>query len=140
MNTLTERQSEIVRRIWHCLQRTRFLTVSDLVQQMELAGESSLVPTLESIQRKGYLTIHRRGQGQNRFLELTAQGIAEAQGVAQWPGLPVLGSIPAGPLQEAVQEALDFVNPGNALRWKPGDYFRLARHASGEVTAGTADG
>ncbi len=123
MKTLTSRQREIVRRLWQLLQGTRYVTVTDLVRRMGMAGESSLIETLESIERKGYLTIQRMGKGQHRFLDLTDQGIAEAQGLVQWDGLPVLGTIPAGPLSEAVQEAIDFINPGNALHWKMGDYF-----------------
>jgi SOS-response transcriptional repressor LexA len=137
MKTLTGRQSDIVRCVWECLQETRYLTVADLVQRMNLAGESSLAPTLDSIERKGYLTIHRRGQGQSRLIDLTHKGIAEAQGVGMWPGLPVLGTIPAGPLTEAVEaDVLDYIQPGNALNWKPGDFFLQVDRQNGDSMRG----
>lgn len=137
MKTLTERQSEIVRCAWQCLQDTRFLTVADLVQRMGLAAESSLTPTLISIESKGYLTIHRRGKGQSRLIDITAKGIAEAQGVVEWPGLPVLGTIPAGPLAEAVEtDVQEYIHPGNALNWKPGDFFLHVDRQNGDSMRG----
>jgi SOS-response transcriptional repressor LexA len=136
MKSLTEHQSGIVRQVWQCLQTSRFLTVSDLVQRMGLAGESSLMPTLQSIERKGYLVIHRWGKGQNRFIELTDKGIAQAQGLTAWPGLPVLGVIPAGPLAEATEDIIDYINPGNALRWRADDFFLQVDKRNGDSMRG----
>lgn len=40
------------------------------------------------------------------------------------PGLPVLGTIPAGPLAEAMKDdAIDYLDPGQTLRWRGGDFF-----------------
>ena len=136
MKSLTNRQSEIVHRVHKCLQDTRFLTVSDLAQRMGLAGVTSLVATLESIERKGYLTIHSLGKGQARFVDITPKGICEVLGNREWLGLPVLGTIPAGPLTEAAQDVIDYINPGNALAWKPGDFFLQVDKQNGDSMRG----
>ena len=59
----------------------------------------SLKQHLEALAKKGYLTFESRGRGRSPLLELPAEAT----------GVPVLGSIPAGPLTEAVQEADSFL-------------------------------
>ena len=56
---------------------------------------------LGRLQSKGFLLIEQPGKGKQRRFELTAQGKA-ITGL----GIPVLGSIPAGPLQEAIRCAM----------------------------------
>lgn len=41
-------------------------------------------------------------------------------------GIPVLGIIPCGPLEEELASAPRRVDPGNALKWLPGDFFLKA--------------
>lgn len=132
MKTLTSRQSEILEQVWQGLQQSRFVTISGLAQQMGLAGESSLTPTLESIERKGYLAIHRQGKGQGRLIELTSRGMAVVQGSQEWQGLPVLGTIPAGPPSEAAESIVDYIELGNALPWKPGDWLLRVDRENGD--------
>ena len=55
----------------------------------------SLKQHLEALSKKGYLVFESRGRGRSPTLELPAE----------LTGVPVMGSIPAGPLSEAVQEA-----------------------------------
>jgi repressor LexA len=132
MKSLTGRQSEIVHQVWQGLQHSPFVTVAALAQQMKLAGESSLTPTLESIERKGYLTIHRQGKGQSRLIELTRKGLAEVQSEIANVGLPVLGTIPAGPPAEATEHIIDHIELGNTLPWKPGDWLLRVDRENGD--------
>ncbi len=59
----------------------------------------SLKQHLEALSKKGYLHFESRGRGRSPQLELPAEAT----------GVPVLGSIPAGPLAEAVQDAESFL-------------------------------
>ena len=65
----------------------------------------SLKQHLEALHKKGYLTFESRGRGKSPHLELPAEAT----------GIPVLGSIPAGPLSEAVSHAEAFL-PLTGLR------------------------
>ena len=59
----------------------------------------SLRQHLEALHRKGYLVFESRGRGQSPRLELPLKAT----------GIPVLGSIPAGPLSEALLEPEGFL-------------------------------
>ena len=59
----------------------------------------SLKQHLEALSKKGYLSFESRGRGRSPHLELPAEAT----------GIPVLGSIPAGSLSDAVQEAESFL-------------------------------
>jgi repressor LexA len=97
------------------------------VKQLNLAGESSLTPTLQKMQRSGFIEVQRGGQqGRSRIVALTAKGRA-LLGIG---GLPLLGSIPAGALSEAVAQADEFMEPGQLLRNKPEDFLLRVRGES----------
>ncbi len=59
----------------------------------------SLKQHLEALSKKGYLVFESRGRGRSPNLALPAYAT----------GIPVLGSIPAGPLSEAVAHAEEFL-------------------------------
>ena len=59
----------------------------------------SLKQHLDALSKKGYLVFESKGRGRSPHLELPAE----------LTGVPVMGSIPAGPLSEAVQEAESFL-------------------------------
>lgn len=59
----------------------------------------SLKQHIEALAKKGYLTFEGRGRGRSPIVDLPAE----------LTGIPVLGSIPAGPLTEAVSEAESFL-------------------------------
>lgn len=71
----------------------------------------SLKQHLEALASKGYLVFESRGRGRSPLLELPAE----------LTGVPVLGSIPAGPLSEAIPEAESFL----PLSGFDGDLFAL---------------
>lgn len=94
--------------------------VPDLVRSLGYAAESSLTATLRVMERNGLLNVKGGGiRGRSRMVTLTALG-RRALGAG---GLPVLGSIPAGPLAEAIETAGDVRNPGDLLPWREGDFL-----------------
>jgi repressor LexA len=98
--------------------------VADLVKALKLAGESSLTPTLQKMQRNGFVDVQRAGlQGRARVVRLTAKG-RHALGIG---GLPLLGVIPAGPLSEAVAQTGEIVEDAALLPHRPGDFLLRVR-------------
>lgn len=97
-------------------------SVSDLVSGMNLAGASSIMPTLKVMERNGFVQILGGGtQGKRRTAILTPKGNA-ALGIG---GVPVLGSIPAGPLSEVFGNCEETIDLGQALSHQPGDFFLI---------------
>ncbi len=90
----------------------------DLARVLGLAGESSLTPTLRILEREGFATMRGGGsKGRSRVVRLTARGrYAVALG-----GVPLLGSIPAGPLAEAIPEVV--LEEREILKVRPGDFL-----------------
>ncbi len=110
--------------------------VPALVGALGYAAESSLTATLRVMERRGLIAIKGGGQrGKPRVVVLTAAG-RQAFGPG---GLPVLGSIPAGPLGEAIAEADEVVEPGELLSWREGDFLLRVRGDS-MVGDGILDG
>lgn len=92
--------------------------IPDLVRELGLAGESSITPTLRIMQERGFVEIHGGGrQRAYRVLRLTRKG-REAIGVG---GVPVLGRITAGLLQEALAEPEEYME--SMLPHQPGDFL-----------------
>jgi repressor LexA len=97
--------------------------VSHLVKALGYAGPTSLVPTLKIMERKGLLEIMGGGkQRAFRLLRLTAKA-KYLLGIA---GLPLLGSIPAGPLAEAFSDEMEIVEVDSILAHRPGDFLLRA--------------
>src|SRR5687768_4178287 len=104
MQTLTRRQLELLERIARCWESGIAPVVAELAKAMGYAGQSSVTPMLEALQRKGLIEIHGGRRGRQRQLLLTAQGKVLAGQV----GLPIVGSIAAGPLSESLQQVDTF--------------------------------
>lgn len=98
--------------------------VSELVLKLGLAGSSSLAPTLRIMQRNGYVSINGGGcHGRDQLVKLTPKGrFAAAEG-----GLAVLGSIRAGPLEEAVAEPETILDDHELFPYRPGDFLLRVR-------------
>lgn len=95
-------------------------SVSDLAAGLHLAGPSSIMPTLEVMERNGFVRILGGGtRGKRRTVVLTPKGRA-ASGIG---GVPILGSIPAGPLAEVFEHCEEVVDLGTALPHQPGDFL-----------------
>ncbi len=101
--------------------------VPDLVRVLGLAGESSLAPTLRLLSRIGYQTLMGVGApGRSRLARLTAKGrLALSIG-----GLPLLGSIPAGPLAEALADPETILDERELLAFRDGDFLLRVRGES----------
>lgn len=119
MKQLSRRQTEVLKQIAMAWREGGFPIVRELAERMGLAGESSLTPTLHRLQNIGLVDIQGGVRGRPRVITLTQAGKA-----ASGFGLPVLGSIPAGPLSEALNQAEDWAeNSSDLLPTKPGDFL-----------------
>lgn len=98
--------------------------VPDLVQKLGYAAESSLTATLRIMERNGMVIIRGGGErGRSRIVTLTKDGrLALGAG-----GLPLVGSIAAGPLSEALAQPLEVLDPGDLLAYREGDFLLRVR-------------
>lgn len=119
ISPLTPRQNELLQVIAKFWKGGRSPTSAELMQSLNLATLSGLDDLLRPVESKGFLHVERPGKGRQRRFELTAQGRAQTGF-----GLPVLGTIPAGPLREAIQETAQWIDGAGALlRIQPGDFL-----------------
>ena len=94
--------------------------VPDLVSVLGLAAESSITPTLRIMERDGLVSVKGGGaKGRSRVIRLTVRG----RYLAGLGGLPVLGSIMAGPLSEALAEPGEILQESLLLDTRPGDFL-----------------
>ncbi len=121
---LTAVQQRIARALANFARQERPAFVPDLAKTLRLAGESSLTPTLKKMQRNGFVDVQGAGvRGRSRIVRLTAKG-RKALGIG---GLPLLGSIPAGPLSEAIAQAGEIVEAAQILPHEPEDFLLRVR-------------
>lgn len=101
-----------------------YSTIADLVQELHLAGDTSLNPTLKIMERNGFVDIHGGGKrGRRRTVCLTSQG-KQSLGLG---GLRVLGNIPAGPLADVLQQCETVIDSAEMLPHKPGDFLLVVQ-------------
>ncbi len=113
---LTEAHRRIAQAIAAIERSTGFsATVGELVERLGLATPSSLRPTLQIMQRNGYVAM------QGGLVRLTPKGRYEIQA----GGLPVLGSIQAGALTAAIAEPEEILE--EVLPHQPGDFLLRVR-------------
>jgi len=119
--TLTIAQQRIARAIAGYDRKNQPLFMPELVEKLGYAAESSLTPTLKILERKGVLEIIGGGrQRAYRMVRLTPKGRG-LMGVGGF--LPVLGSIPAGPLKEAIAQPEEVLEVGDLLKYRAGDFL-----------------
>jgi repressor LexA len=111
--------------------------VSDLVADLALKAESSLAPTLQRMARLGVLLLQGGGaKGRQRLIVSTEKGrllaaVSDRAGGFSAPVsalriLPLLGAIPAGPLEEVIARGdseVESVAVDELLRARPGDFL-----------------
>ena len=98
--------------------------VSDLVMKLGYAAESSLTATLRIMERNGFIVIQGGGErGRSRVVRLTPK----ARFALGAGGIPLLGTIPAGPLQEAFAQADEIIETTDLLPSREGDFFLRVR-------------
>ena len=100
--------------------------VSDLVSDLGLRAESSLAPTLKRMERLGVVEIQGGGvKGRQRLVVSTEEGRLLCSGahskITAFPQaapslllLPILGAIPAGPLEEVIAGEIKLLGVKNA--------------------------
>lgn len=119
MNALTPRQTELLGTIARIISGGRTPLTAELQTAMEVSRESSLSDLLRPLERKGYVRVQGGVRGRQRIIELTPRGLAFS-GV----GAPVVGTIAAGPLREALCETDEVVfNLSEAIGFRPGDFL-----------------
>lgn len=106
--------------------------VPDLVKALGYSDQGGLLPTLRVMARNGYVELFGSVDGGRRtqVVRLTAKarqamGAGGVRGAGG--GLPLLGSIPAGLLSEAVGQAEEVMDPAEVLPWRPGDFLLRVR-------------
>lgn len=123
-SSLTRVHQRILEALVRVMENRGHCSVGDLVQALNLAGDSSLTATLKIMERNGYIQIHGGGKrGRRRTLCLTTQG-RESLGLG---GLRILGSIPAGPLSEVLDQCDTIVDIGELLPHKPRDFLLIVQ-------------
>ncbi len=104
MNELPKMQRKVYERLCEVKERTgRAPDLAVFARELNI-HYVSLRQHLEALHRKGFLVFESRGRGQSPRLELPLRAT----------GVPVLGSIPAGPLSEALLEPEGFLPLSNA--------------------------
>lgn len=98
MRPITSRQKQVLDYLEDHIARVGYPpTLREIADRFSFSGPRAAAKHLESLQRKGYLT---RTPGVSRGLEITGPG---SRGRTR--SVPVLGSVPAGPLNLAFEEA-----------------------------------
>lgn len=134
MKPLNSKRLRLLHIVATSQQRGTFPLVRELAQELGYRGESSITRMLDALVDEGYLMKHGGGQERrHRIYTLTPQSQSLLSNSASRPSVPVLGSIPAGPLAEAVQECGEFIDPGDFLRVQGDDFFL---RVSGESMTG----
>jgi repressor LexA len=126
LQTLSEAHRRIAEAVAAFERQERPAFLPDIMRMLNLAQQSSLARSLQVMARNGYIRIHGHGEGgqrRARVIQLTAKA-RHALGIG---GLPLLGSIPAGLVSEAVAHAEEMVDPGAVLPWQPGDFLLRVR-------------
>lgn len=135
-SNLTPAHSRILQVIINLMAEGRPITVGELVSELDLAGQTSLVPTLKIMQRNGFIEMHGGGErGRRHIISLATKGKA----VAGLGGLPVLGSIPAGPLSEVLEQCDTTIEGRALLSYQAGD-FLLIVHGDSMIGDGILPG
>lgn len=117
---LSHVHARILLELRRCITSDGAASVSDLATGLDLAGASSIVPTLKVMERNGYVRVLGGGtRGKRRTVVLTPKG-RTAAGIG---GVPVLGSIPAGPLAEVLEHCEETLDLGTALPHQTGDFL-----------------
>lgn len=135
MIQLTARQSELLHHIARFLAAGRPPLTAELIEAMGVARESGLSDLLLPLQRKGYVQVQGGVRGRQRIIELTARGRAAMQ-----LGAPVVGTVTAGPLREALLESEEVVlTLAEGVGFQAGD-FLLRVSGDSMIGDGICDG
>ncbi len=128
MKQLSAKRIRLLQAIGRYQVAGQFPLATTLAQELGLKRQTSIDAMLAALEREQYVARFGGGpQRRPRVYQLTAKGEAVVPEVLQQPAVPVLGSIPAGPLTEAVQSCETFIHPGDGLKVLPGDFFLIVK-------------
>lgn len=126
LQALSETHRRIAEAVAAFEQEERPAFLPDLTRALKLAQQSSLARSLQIMVRNGYIRLHGRPEGGQRRAQVI-QLTAKARQALGMGGLPLLGSIPAGQISEAVSQAEEWIEPGAVLPWRQGDFLLRVR-------------
>ncbi len=105
MSTLTPRQHQVYRFIQTCLDHSGVPpTLQEIAAHLGINGNMGVLRHLQALEKKGYI---ERTRGGSRGIRVVGRRSAR--------GLPVLGTVAAGPLREALQDADDWIQVDASL-------------------------
>ncbi|PLX97823.1 MAG: LexA family transcriptional regulator, partial [Desulfuromonas sp.] len=100
MTELTDRQRQVYDYIARCVaERGSAPTLQEIAAHLGVSGNLGVLRHLEALEKKGYL---RRRSGRSRGIVLTRRGVSHS--------LPLVGSVAAGPLSEALEEVEEYMD------------------------------
>lgn len=129
MEELTARQQQVLTFISDCLERHGYPpTLREVAAHLGVRGTLGVAKHLDALERKGWL---RRSAGSSRGITLADRGTPAHR-------LPIVGTVPAGPLQPA-QEEVEGHFAIDPARRRGGTFFLRVRGDS-MTGAGILDG
>ncbi|MCF6266235.1 MAG: transcriptional repressor LexA [Desulfuromusa sp.] len=129
MSKLTSRQQQVYNFIVHYLNQHSYApTLQEIAAHLEIRGNLGVLRHLGALVKKGYI---RRTPGSSRGIVVLSRSSSLS--------LPVVGSVAAGPLSEALEHVEDYLNVDVALIKGAGSFVLRVRGDS-MVEAQIADG
>lgn len=128
MKKLSSKRIQLLQLIGKGQHSGRFPLVRELAQELGLVGESSLTRMLDALEQDRYIVKQGGGQERHRRIyTLTRKAQSILPDLSALLRVPLLGDIPAGPLAEAIAEAIEecaeWIDLGDGLRVQAGDFF-----------------
>ncbi len=121
---LTIAHARILKAVARLSEDRGLVSVADLVEELNFAGDTSITATLKIMERNGFINIHGGGKrGRRRTIFLTTQSKSNL-GIG---GLRVLGGIPAGPLTDVLDQYETVIDGTELLPHKAGDFLLIVQ-------------
>lgn len=122
ISDLTPAHERILKALARLSEVRGYSSIPDLVDDLNLAGDTSITPTLKVMERNGFIQVHGGGKrGCRRTVCLSPLG-KRSLGLG---GLRVLGRIPAGPLTDVLDQCETMLESNDLLPHKPGDFLLI---------------
>ena len=129
MSKLTSRQQQVYQFIIHYLDRHGYApTLQEIAIHLEIRGNLGVLRHLGALEKKGYI---RRTAGSSRGLVVLGRSSSRS--------LPIVGSVAAGPLSEALEHIEDYLQVDAALI-KVDNSFVLRVRGDSMIEAQIVDG
>jgi len=129
MSKLTSRQQQVYQFIIHYLDRHGYApTLQEIAIHLEIRGNLGVLRHLGALEKKGYI---RRTAGSSRGLVVLGRSSSRS--------LPIVGSVAAGPLSEALEHIEDYLQVDAALI-KGDNSFVLRVRGDSMIEAQIVDG